>query len=79
MMDADMIQYYVRATDPSSHEQVAFACSNIDLAHAKAAELRMRRYRDVRLNQIFTGPDTGHWLFISFLPTWQHMQKRSQV
>jgi hypothetical protein len=47
MTDADMIQYYVRATDPSSHEQVAFACSNMDLAHAKAAELRMRRYRDV--------------------------------
>jgi len=43
----DMIQYYVKATDPSSQEQVAFACSNMDLAHAKAAELRMRRYRDV--------------------------------
>jgi len=47
MTDVDMIEYYVKATDPSSDEQVAFACSNMDLAHAKAAELRMRRYRDV--------------------------------
>ena len=47
MTDADMLRYHVRATDPSSGEQVAFVCSNMDLAHAKAAELRMRRYRDV--------------------------------
>jgi hypothetical protein len=47
MTNTDVVQYYVRATDPSSHEQVAFACSNMEVANAKAAELRMHRYQHV--------------------------------
>jgi hypothetical protein len=45
--DADTTQYYVRATDPTSGEQIAFACLNLAAANAKAAELRMSLYRDV--------------------------------
>ena len=45
--DADETHYYVRATDPSRDEQVVFACPNLATANAKAAELRMSRYRDV--------------------------------
>jgi hypothetical protein len=45
--DADETRYYVRATDPSRHEQVVFACPNLAAANAKTAELRMSRYQDV--------------------------------
>jgi hypothetical protein len=45
--DADTNQYYVRATDPTSGEQIAFACPDLAIANAKSAELRMSRYRDV--------------------------------
>jgi hypothetical protein len=45
--DADMTRYYVRATDPTNGEQVSFACANLAMAHAKAAELRMSCYQDV--------------------------------
>ena len=45
--DPNPTQYYVRATDPSRDEQVVFACPNLAAANAKAAELRMSRYRDV--------------------------------
>jgi len=45
--DANLAQYYVRATDPSRDEEVVFACPSLAIANAKAAELRMSRYRDV--------------------------------
>jgi len=45
--DADKTEYYVRATDPTSGEQIAFTCADLAIANAKAAELRMSRYRDV--------------------------------
>jgi hypothetical protein len=45
--DADTTEYYVRATDPTSGEQIAFACPDLAIANAKAAELRMSRHRDV--------------------------------
>jgi hypothetical protein len=45
--DADTTQYYVRATDPTNGEQVSFACANLAIANAKAAELRMSRFQDV--------------------------------
>ena len=39
--------YYVRATDPTSGEQVAYECVGFATAHAKAAELRMSGHKDV--------------------------------
>ena len=45
--DADTTQYYVKATDPTNGAQVAFACANLAIANAKAAELRMCPYQDV--------------------------------
>jgi hypothetical protein len=45
--DANPTQYYVRATDPSREERVVLACPSLAIANAKAAELRMSRYRDV--------------------------------
>jgi hypothetical protein len=45
--DATTTQYYVRATDPTSGDQVAFACIDMATANAKAAELRMSRHQDV--------------------------------
>jgi len=45
--DVNSAQYYVRATDPSRDEQVVFVCPDLAIANAKAAELRMSRYRDV--------------------------------
>ena len=47
MNETDESQYYVRATDPKSDEQVAFLCSSLAVANAKAAELRMGGYKDV--------------------------------
>jgi hypothetical protein len=45
--DPETAQYYVRAIDPTNDEQIAFGCLNLAAANAKAAELRMSRYRDV--------------------------------
>jgi hypothetical protein len=45
--DADRTGYYVKATDPTSGEQITFVCPDLAIANAKASELRMRRYRDV--------------------------------
>jgi hypothetical protein len=45
--DAETTEYYVKATDPTSGEQIAFVCRDLAIANAKAAELRMNRYRDV--------------------------------
>ena len=45
--NANPTQYYVKATDPSRDEQVVFACPNLAVANAKAAELQMSRYLDV--------------------------------
>jgi len=45
--DTNPTQYYVRATDSSRDEQVVFVCPDLAMANAKAAELRMSRYRDV--------------------------------
>jgi len=43
----DRIVYYVRATNPTKNEQVAYKCAGMATAHAKAAELRMSGHRDV--------------------------------
>jgi hypothetical protein len=45
--EPETTQYYVRATDPTNDEQIAFRCLDLAVANAKAAELRMSRYRDV--------------------------------
>ena len=51
--DADMADqndgtvYYVRATNPTRNEQVAYKCAGMATAHAKAAELRMTGHKDV--------------------------------
>jgi hypothetical protein len=42
--------YYIRATDPTNGEQVAYECVGFATAHAKAAELRMAAYKDVILS-----------------------------
>jgi hypothetical protein len=42
--------YYLRATDPTTEEQIAFECVGLAAANAKAAELRMGRYKDVILS-----------------------------
>ena len=47
MNETNESQYYVRATEPKSDEQVAFICSSLAAANAKAAELRMGGYKDV--------------------------------
>ena len=39
--------YYVRGTDPKTNQQVIFECIGFQMAHAKAAELRMAAYKDV--------------------------------
>jgi hypothetical protein len=46
MNETDERQYYVRATDPEGDGQVAFLCSSLTAANAKAAELRMGGYKD---------------------------------
>lgn len=43
----DRTVYYVRATNPTRNEQVAYKCAGMATAHAKAAELRMTGHRDV--------------------------------
>jgi hypothetical protein len=45
--DRETSIYYVRATEPSSHEQKAYECVGFAMAHAKAAELRMSGHTDV--------------------------------
>jgi hypothetical protein len=45
--DPDTTRYYLRATDPTNNEQIAFECVGLAAANAKAAELRMGRYEDV--------------------------------
>ena len=45
--DPETTRYYLRATDPSNNEQIAFECVGLAATNAKAAELRMGRYRDV--------------------------------
>ena len=47
MNETDESQYYVRGTEPKGDEQVAFLCSSLAAANAKAAELRMGGYKDV--------------------------------
>jgi hypothetical protein len=44
---SEALIYYVRATDPASHEQIRSECVGFARAHAKAAELRMSGYKDV--------------------------------
>jgi hypothetical protein len=39
--------FHIRATDPTSSEQVVYECVGFPMAHAKAAELRMSGYKDV--------------------------------
>jgi hypothetical protein len=45
--DPETTRYYLRATDPTNNEQIAFECAGLAVANAKAAELRMGRYKDV--------------------------------
>jgi hypothetical protein len=45
--DPETTRYYLRATDPTTNEQIAFECVGLAAAYAKAAELRMGRYKDV--------------------------------
>jgi hypothetical protein len=48
--DTETTHYYVRGTDPTNNEQIAFECVGLAAANAKAAELRMGGYRDVILS-----------------------------
>ena len=57
MNETDESQYFVRATEPKGDEQVAFLCSSLAAANAKAAELRMGGYRDVVISVAKRGED----------------------
>jgi hypothetical protein len=48
--DPETTRYYLRATDPTNNEQIAFECVGLAVANAKAAELRMGCYKDVVLS-----------------------------
>lgn len=48
--DTETTRYYVRGTNPTNNEQIAFECVGLGVAGAKAAELRMGGYRDVILS-----------------------------
>ena len=50
--DTETTHYYVRGTDPTNNEQIAFECVGLAAANAKAAEFRMGRYRDVILSVV---------------------------
>jgi len=50
--DPETTHYYVRGTDPTNNEQIAFECVGLAVANAKAAELRMGGYRDVILSLV---------------------------
>jgi hypothetical protein len=50
--DPETTRYYLRATDPTNNEQVAFECLGLAAANAKAAELRMGRYK--RCHPVFS-------------------------
>jgi hypothetical protein len=50
--DPETTRYYLRATDPTNNEQIAFECVGLAVANAKAAELRMGGYRDVILSVV---------------------------
>ena len=54
--DPETTRYYLRATDPTSNEQIAFECVGLAAANAKAAELRMGGYKDVILS-LATSPE----------------------
>lgn len=43
----ETITYHVRATDPVTNELTTYVCPGRAMAHAKAAELRMRGCKDV--------------------------------
>src|ERR1700704_1975483 len=50
--DPETTRYYLRATDPTTDEQIAFECVGLAVANAKAAELRMGRYKDVVMSPL---------------------------
>jgi hypothetical protein len=50
--DTETTHYYVRGTNPTNNEQIAFECVGLAAASAKAAELRMGRFRDVILSLV---------------------------
>jgi hypothetical protein len=50
--DTETAHYYVRGTDPTNNEQIAFECVGLAVANAKAAELRMGGYKDVILSLV---------------------------
>jgi hypothetical protein len=50
--DTETAHYYVRGTDPTKNEQIAFECVGLAVANAKAAELRMGGYKDVILSLV---------------------------
>ena len=49
--DPETTHYYVRGTNPTNNEQIAFECVGLAVANAKAAELRMGGYKGVILSQ----------------------------
>ena len=52
MSDDTETAAYVRGTDPTNDEQIAFECVGLAVANAKAAELRMGGYKDVILSLV---------------------------
>lgn len=56
---AETILFHVRATDPTSSEQVVYECVGFPMAHAKAAELRMSGYKDVVTSMPVAGSETA--------------------
>ena len=56
--DAEPNHYYVRATHPTTGEQVGFGQLTLTAASAKAAELRMSGYKDVVISIIKQPPET---------------------
>jgi hypothetical protein len=50
MPDDSDITYIVIATDPAGTKRVTYKCVGSTMAHEKAAELRMGRYKDVAMS-----------------------------
>jgi len=55
---SETILFHVRATDPTSSEQVIYECAGFPMAHAKAAELRMSGYKDVVTSMARAGDES---------------------
>jgi len=55
--DPEKTYYYVRGTDPATNDQIAFECVGLAAANAKAAGLRMGRYKDVVMSVVKASQD----------------------